>query len=53
MSVRDDRISLRHMLDHARQATSMARGRQRVDLETDPMLQLALTRLVEVIGEAA
>lgn len=53
MSVRDDLITLRQMLDHARQARAMARGRQRSDLETDYMLQLALTRLVEITGEAA
>jgi len=41
------------MLDYARQSVAMARGRQRSDLESDDMLQLALTRLVEIIGEAA
>jgi uncharacterized protein with HEPN domain len=53
MSRRDDQISMRHMLDHARRAREMARSRKRADLELDDMFQLALTRLVEIIGEAA
>lgn len=31
----------------------MTRGRQREDLDRDRMLQLALVRLVEIVGEAA
>lgn len=53
MSKHDDQVSMRHMLDHARQACEMARGRKRSDLESDRMLQLALTRLVEIVGEAS
>ena len=41
------------MLDHAREAAELARGRERRDLESDRLLQLALTRLVEIVGEAA
>jgi uncharacterized protein with HEPN domain len=41
------------MLDHAREALGMVRGRNRRDLDTDRMFQLALTHLVEIIGEAA
>jgi uncharacterized protein with HEPN domain len=41
------------MLDHAREAVEMVRGRSRGDLDTDRQLNLALVRLVEVIGEAA
>lgn len=41
------------MLDAARQAVDFARGRSRVDLDRDVQLSLALTRLVEIIGEAA
>ena len=52
MSRRDDRISMQQMLDYARDAVSMAHGRKRSDLESDYMFQLALTRLVEIIGEA-
>jgi uncharacterized protein with HEPN domain len=53
MSKHDDQVSLRHMLDHAREAREMAHGRQRSDLESNRMLQLALTRLIEIVGEAA
>lgn len=52
MSKHDDQVSMRHVLDHARQACEMASGRKRSDLESDRMLQLALTRLVEIVGEA-
>jgi uncharacterized protein with HEPN domain len=41
------------MLDHAREAVEMARGRFRADLDTDRQMNLALVRLMEVIGEAA
>ena len=41
------------MLEHAREAVAMARGRQRADLDHDRMLNLALVRLLEIIGEAA
>ena len=53
MSRHDDTVPMRHMLDHAREAVSMVRGRSRPDLDTDRTLQLVLTRLVEIIGEAA
>lgn len=53
MSRRDDRLSLRHMLDHAREATQLVQDRTRPDLDADRTLALALTRLMEIIGEAA
>ncbi len=53
MSKRDDTLSMKHMLDHAREALAMTEGRQRGDLDTNRMLELALTRLIEIIGEAA
>lgn len=53
MSRHDDRVSLAQMLDHAREAVEMAAGRTRGDLDSDRMLMLALTRLVEIVGEAA
>ncbi len=53
MTRHDDVIRLRHMLDYAQEAVEMARGRQREDLQRDRMLQLALVRLVEIVGEAA
>jgi len=41
------------MLDHASEAVSLLRGKSRPDLDGDRLLQLALTRLVEIVGEAA
>ena len=41
------------MLDSANEAVSLAEGRSREDLESDRLLYLALTRLVEIIGNAA
>jgi uncharacterized protein with HEPN domain len=40
-------------VDYARTAQSLADGRSRADLDTDLMFRLALTRAVEVVGEAA
>jgi uncharacterized protein with HEPN domain len=53
MSRHDPLVALRHMLDHAREAAALAGGRTRAELDEDRLLQLALSRLVEVIGEAA
>lgn len=41
------------MLDHAKEAVEMARGRARSDLEADRPFNLALVRLLEILGEAA
>lgn len=48
-----DKIRLRHMLDAARAAHSFAAGRTRADLSADLMLQFALVRALEIVGEAA
>jgi uncharacterized protein with HEPN domain len=53
MSRHDDEPRLHHMLDHAREAVNMARGKTRADLDTDRQLNLALVRLLEIVGEAA
>lgn len=53
MTHHDPIVRIRHMLDYAREAFCMAAGRTREDLDTDRILNLALVRLVEVIGEAA
>ena len=50
---KDDEIRLRYMLDAARKAISFVQGRSRGDLDSDEMLALAVTRLLEVLGEAA
>lgn len=48
-----DRLALRHMLDHAQEAVELIRGKSRADLDTHRILNLALVRLVEIVGEAA
>ena len=46
-------IRMRHMLDYAREAVTLARGKSRADLDVDRVLNLALVHLVEIVGEAA
>jgi len=41
------------MLDHAREAIALTQGKTRGDLDSDRLLELALIRLLEVVGEAA
>ncbi|HHP7245505.1 MAG TPA: DUF86 domain-containing protein [Elainellaceae cyanobacterium] len=53
MTKLDDDVRLRHMLDAAEQARSFIHGRSREDLDTDPMLLLAVVKAIEIIGEAA
>lgn len=53
MSKRDDRVSLVDMLVHATEAVELLGEAGREDLESDRILQLALTRLMEIVGEAA
>jgi uncharacterized protein with HEPN domain len=53
MSRHDDAIRLRHMLEHAREAVTLVRGKKRQDLDNERVLSLALVRLLEIIGEAA
>ncbi len=48
----EDSIRLRHMLDHAREAFCLIREKSRTDIEADRVLQLALVRLLEILGEA-
>jgi uncharacterized protein with HEPN domain len=49
----DDEVRLRHLADAAETAIRFASDRRRADLDTDEMLTLALTKLVEIVGEAA
>lgn len=41
------------MLDHAREAVALLGEKTIDDIQSDRLLQLSLTRLVEVVGEAA
>ena len=53
MSLHDDRLRLKHMRDHIAEAIEMTKDQRRSDLNTDRKLNLALVRLVEIVGEAA
>ncbi len=53
MSQHDDGTRMGQMLDHAREAVQMAQGCSRAGLDSDRKLELSLTRLVEIVGEAA
>jgi uncharacterized protein with HEPN domain len=53
MSKRDPAIALKQILAHAREAVQITVGKTRADLDNDRLLNLALTRLIEIIGEAA
>lgn len=48
-----DAIRLRHMREAAASALEIAAGRTRFELEENVMLRLALTRCLEILGEAA
>lgn len=53
MSRRDDRASLKDMLSHAREAVKLLGDASREELGRNRVMQLALTQLVEIVGEAA
>ena len=50
---KDDAIYIGHMLDMGRKALSLIEGKEREDFDRDEPLRLALTYLVQTIGEAA
>jgi len=49
----EDKVRIMHLVDAARTAEQFVEGRERGDLDSDEMLRLALTKLVEIVGEAA
>jgi uncharacterized protein with HEPN domain len=53
MTQHDDLLYLGHMLDMAKEGQEIAARFTREQFDEDVVLQLALTRVVEVIGEAA
>jgi len=53
MTRHDPLVRVHHMLDHAREALAMAENRAREDLDHDRQFNLALVRLMEIVGEAA
>lgn len=50
---KDNLTRLRHMLDAAKAACTFIHAKTRADLEHDLMLMSALTRQLEILGEAA
>jgi uncharacterized protein with HEPN domain len=53
MSRHDDSVRLRHMLDAARKAVALLAAKSRAQVAADEIGQLALARLLEIVGEAA
>ncbi|MBE0411824.1 MAG: DUF86 domain-containing protein [Anaerolineales bacterium] len=53
MTQHEDKVRLLHMLENTRKAHTSIAGKQRTDLDQDHLLELALTRLLEIVGEAA
>jgi hypothetical protein len=53
MSDRDPMVRLLHMRDYAAKIGTLIAGKDKADLEQDEVLCLAVTRLIELIGEAA
>lgn len=53
LSLREDRVSIKDMLSHSQEAMHLLGAVSREDLRNNRVLQLALTRLVEIVGEAA
>ena len=53
MTPPDDLIRIQHLHEAAEKALAFTRGKSRQDLEDDELLRLALTKLVEIVGEAA
>lgn len=50
---KDELVYVGHMLDKAHEALSLVHGKTRQDYDSDSILRLALTHLIQVIGEAA
>lgn len=50
---KDDWVYVGHMLDMSLQAREILSGKDRTNYDQDVVLRLALTHLVQIIGEAA
>lgn len=53
MSRKDDQVSLKDMLSHAEESIEILGNTSREELAENRVIQLALTRLMEIVGEAA
>ena len=53
MSRHDPEVALNQILSHAREVAEICVNKSREDLDSDRALNLAVTRLIEINGEAA
>jgi uncharacterized protein with HEPN domain len=53
MTQRDDRVYIGHMIDTASKALNFVEGLSREDFDDNEQLRLAVTHLLQIIGEAA
>lgn len=53
MPKKDDFVYVGHIVDTARRALEKIKGKTKDDYDDDDNLQLALTHLIQIIGEAA
>jgi len=50
---KDELVYTGHMLDKAREAMDLVKGKDRADYNSEPSLRYALAHLLQIIGEAA
>ena len=50
---KDDWVYIEHMLDMAQKALEISAGKDRAAYDKDETLRLALTHIIQIIGEAA
>lgn len=53
MTPPEDQVRLKHLREAAEKAVRYTAGKSRRDLDDDELLRLALTKLIEIVGEAA
>lgn len=53
MTPPEDVVRIRHLQEAAQKAIGFSQGRTRQSLDDDELLRLALTKLIEIVGEAA
>ena len=53
MTQHDQILRMRHMLDHAKEAVGLLAGKVKADLYRSRVLELAIVKIVEIVGEAA
>ena len=53
MSVNDDQTRIKHIQEAAEKVLQYTQGKSKSNFEQDELLQLAIIRLIEIIGEAS